>query len=166
MHRILTVLALASLVLGCQHGTTTVVPQVSRTGHVHNVKIGLNEVSPPEMTAGVGDEVLFFNERTQPVHVILIEGGRSIVPGTGGYRRSGIRAAWSDINPGESASFCFEKAGMAKYMVRSKPHGMVGGEKVVSAEIQIREASAEPVETKDNMKPSPSGTELSRTPKE
>jgi len=50
-------------------------------------------------------------------------------------------------------------------MVRSsKPHGMVGGEKVVSAEVQIREGS--PEKTKDNMKPSSSGTELSRTPKE
>jgi plastocyanin len=291
MHKILTVLALASLVWGCQHGTTTVVPQTSRTGNVHNVKVSLNEGSPAETTVGVGDEILFFNDRTQPVHVILIDGGRSIAcqrgfaglvdqealinpggtasfcferAGTFKYMvrsqgviegaesvqpgqiivragaaaplaASGLTAVpetsrtakvqdvhvgltdvapveasinvgdevrfvndradpvriilidagksiacrrgftgavdqQADINPGESASFCFEKAGTAKYMVRSKPHGMVGGEKVVSAEIQIREDSAEPVKkpvkTKDNMKSSPSGTELSQTPKE
>ena len=288
MHKLITLVALASLVWGCQHGTTTVVPQMSRTGNVHNVKIGLNEVSPAEMTVGVGDEILFFNERTQPVNVILIEGGRSIAcqrgfaglvdqealinPGgtasfcfekAGAIRymvraqgviegaesvlpgqfiiKAGPAAAplaasgstavpetsrtakvqdihvgltevspveasvnvgdelrfindradpvriilidagksiackrgftgsldqQADISPGESASFCFEKVGTAKYMVRSKPHGMVGGEKVVSAEIQIREASTEPVKTKDNMKPSPSGPELSQTPKE
>jgi plastocyanin len=291
MHRIITVLALASLVWGCSHGTTTVVPQMSRTGNVHNVKIGLNEVSPAELTVGVGDEILFFNDRTQPVHVILIEGGRSIacqrgfaglvdqdalinpggtasfcferagtfkymvraqgviegaesvLPGTFtikagpaaplaasassaamavpetsrtakvhdvrigltdvapaeasvdvgdevrfingradpvriilidagksiGCKRgfTGSLDQQADINPGESASFCFEKPGKAKYMVRSKPHGMVGGEKVVSAEIEIREASAEPaVKTRDNIRPSSSGTELSQTPKE
>ena len=288
MHKLITLVALASLVWGCQHGTTTVVPQMSRTGNVHNVKIGLNEVSPAEMTVGVGDEILFFNERTQPVNVILIEGGRSIAcqrgfaglvdqqalinpggtasfcfekagaikymvraqgviegaesvlpgqfiiragPAAAPLAASGLTAVpetsrtakvqdvhvgltdvapaeasvmvgdelrfindradpvriilidagksiacrrgftgavdqQADINPGESASFCFEKAGTAKYMVRSKPHGMVGGEKVISAEVQIREGSAEPVKTKDNMKPSPSGTELSQTPKE
>lgn len=288
MHKLITLVALASLVWGCQHGTTTVVPQTSRTGNVHNVKVGLNEVSPAEMTVGVGDEILFFNERTQPVHVILIEGGRSIAcqrgfaglvdqealinpggtasfcferagtfkymvrsqgviegaesvqPGQfiiiAGPRSSAPLAAsgltavpetsrtakvqdvhvtltyvspseasvnvgdelrfindradpvriilidagksiackrgftgavdqQADIKPGESASFCFEKAGTAKYMVRST-QGMVGGEKVVSAEIEIREASAESVKTKDKMKPSPSGTELSLTPKE
>ena len=78
MHKIITLVALASLVWGCQHGTTTVVPQTSRTGNVHNVKLGLNEGSLAEMTVGVGDEILFFNDRTQPVNVILIEGGRSI----------------------------------------------------------------------------------------
>jgi plastocyanin len=281
----ITLLALASLVWGCQHGTTTVVPQVSRTGNVHNVKIGLNELSPAEMTVGVGDEIIFFNDRTQPVHVILIEGGRSIAcqrgfaglvdqealinpGGTASFcfERAGtfkymvrsrgviegaesvqpgqfmVRAGpaapmagsgltavpevsrtakvhdvrigltgvlpveasvnvgdelrfindradpvriilidagksiacnrgftgsvdqQADINPGESASFCFEKGGTAKYMVRSKPHGMVGGEKVVSAEIEIRETSAEPVKTKGNMKRT--GTELSQTPKD
>lgn len=287
MHRLITLLALASLVWGCQHGNTTVVPQMSRTGNVHNVKIGLNEVSPAEMTVGVGDEIIFFNDRTQPVHVILIEGGRSIAcqrgfaglvdqdalinpAGTASFcfERAGtfkymVRAQGviegaesvqpgqfivkggsaaplgasgltavpevsrtakvqdvrigltdvspaeasvnvgdelrfindradpvriilidagksiackrgftgsvdqqADINPGESASFCFEKGGTAKYMVRSKPHGMVGGEKVVSADIQIQEDSAGQAKSKDNLKQSPSGTELSRSPKE
>jgi plastocyanin len=287
MHKIITLVALASFVWGCQHGTTTVVPQTSRTANVHNVKVGLNEVSPAEITVGVGDEILFFNDRTQPVTVILIEGGRSIacqrgfaglvdqeaminpggtasfcferagtfkymvrskgviegaesvlpgqvivkagpaapigasasmaIPETSRTARvqdvhvgltdvaptetsvdvgdelrfindradpvriilidagksiackrgfTGAVDQQADINPGESASFCFEKPGTAKYMVRSKPHGMVGGEKVVSAEVQIREASAESVKTKDNMRPSSTGTELSRTPKE
>ena len=285
MHRLVTLLALASLVWGCQHGTTTVVPQTSRTGNVHNVKVSLNEGSLAEVTAGVGDEIIFFNDRTQPVHVILIEGGRSIAcqrgfaglvdqealinpggtasfcfdrAGTFKYMvrsrgviegaesvqpgqiivRSGPAAPMAasgltavpetsrtakvhdvhvgltevspveasvnvgdelrfindradpvriilidagksiacnrgfrgsvdqqaDINPGESASFCFEKAGTAKYMVRSKPHGMVGGEKVVSADIQIQEDSGGTAKSKE--KPSRSGTELSRSPKE
>jgi len=279
MHKIITLVALASLVWGCQHGTTT--------GNVHNVKVGLNEVSPAELTVGVGDEILFSNDRTQPVAVILIEGGRSIAcqrgfaglvdqealiypGGTASFcfERAGtfkymvrakgviegaeyvlpgpfiIRAGpaapietsasmavpetsrtakvqdvhvgltevspaeasvnvgdelrfindradpvriilidagksiackrgftgavdqQADISPGESASFCFEKAGTAKYMVRSKPHGMVGGEKVVSAEVQIREGAPESAKTKENNRPASSGTELSRTPKE
>jgi hypothetical protein len=43
------------MLTGCQHGTTTVVPQTSRTANVHNVKVGLNEISPTELTVGVGD---------------------------------------------------------------------------------------------------------------
>jgi len=66
----------------------------------------------------------------------------------------------------ESRRASVEKAGTAKYMVRSKPMGIVGGEKVLSAEIHIGEASAEPVKTKEHLKESPSGTELTQTPKE
>ena len=117
MHKIITLVALASLVWGCQHGTTTVVPQTSRTGNVHNVKLGLNEGSPAEMTVGVGDEILFFNDRTQPVHVILIEGGRSIACQRG---FAGLVDQEALINPGGTASFCFERAGTFKYMVRSR----------------------------------------------
>ena len=125
--------------------------------------VGLTEVSPVEASVNVGDELRFINDRADPVRIILIDAGKSIACKRG---FTGSLDQQADISPGESASFCFEKVGTAKYMVRSKPHGMVGGEKVVSAEIQIREASTEPVKTKDNMKPSPSGPELSQTPKE
>ena len=111
MHKIITLVALASLVWGCQHGTTTVVPQTSRTGNVHNVKVSLNEGSLAEMTVGVGDEILFFNDRTQPVHVILIDGGRSIACQRG---FAGLVDQDALINPGGTASFCFEKAGTEK----------------------------------------------------
>ncbi|HKO31515.1 MAG TPA: hypothetical protein VJU54_10265, partial [Nitrospiraceae bacterium] len=113
-----------------------------------------------DLRVGVGDELRFINGRADPVRIILIEAGKSIACKRG---FTGSLDQQADINPGESASFCFEKAGTARYMVRSKPHGMVGGEQVVSADIEIREA---PIETKDNMSPSSSGTELSRTPKE
>jgi plastocyanin len=142
---------------------STAVPETSRTAKVHDVRIGLTDVSPGELSVDVGDELRFVNDRADPVRIILIEAGKSIACKRG---FAGSMDQQADINPGESASFCFEKPGMAKYMVRSKPHGMVGGEKVVSAEVQIREASAQPVKTKDNMRPSSSGTELSQTPKE
>jgi plastocyanin len=139
MHRIVILLALASLVWGCQHGTTT--------GNVHNVKIGLNEVLPAEMTVGVGDEIIFFNNRAQPVHVILIEGGRSIACQRG---FAGLVDHEALINPAGTASFCFERTGTFKYMARLK--GVFGGAESVQAGQfivrEIREDSAEPVNTK------------------
>ena len=141
----------------------TAVPETSRTAKVHDVHVTLTYVSPDQASVNVGDELRFINDRAEPVRIILIDAGKTIACKRG---FTGSVDQQADIKPGESASFCFEKAGTAKYMVRSKPHGMVGGEKVVSAEVQIREGSAESVKTKDNMKPSPSGTELSQTPKE
>jgi plastocyanin len=135
MHRIVTLLALASLVLGCQHDT--------RTGNVHNVKIDLNEVSPAELTVGVGDEILFFNGRTQPVRVILIEGGRSIACQRGFAGRVDQEAL---INPEGTASFCFEKAGTFKYMVRAQ--GVFeGAESVLPGPFIIRAAPRLPSQT-------------------
>jgi plastocyanin len=140
----------------------TAVPETSRTAKVQDVHVTLTYVSPTEASVNVGDELRFINDRADPVRIILIDAGKSIACKRG---FTGAVDQQADIKPGESASFCFEKAGTAKYMVRST-QGMVGGEKVVSAEIEIREASAEPVKSKDNMKPSSSGPELSLTPKE
>jgi plastocyanin len=134
MHRIVILLALASLVLGCQHGL--------RTGNVHNVKIDLNEVSPAELTVEVGDEILFFNDRNQPVRVILIEGGRSIACQRG---FAGLGDQEALINPGGTASFCFERAGTFKYMVRAQ--GLFeGAESVLPGPFIIRAGPAAPLE--------------------
>jgi plastocyanin len=138
------------------------VPETSRTAKVQDVHVTLTYVSPNEASVNVGDELRFINDRADPVRIILIDAGKSIACKRG---FTGAVDQQADIKPGESASFCFEKAGTAKYMVRST-QGMVGGEKVVSAEIEIREPSSEPVKTKDNFRPSSSETELSLTPKE
>jgi len=139
------------------------VPETSRTANVHDVRIGLTNLSPTDLSVDVGDEVRFINERADPVRIILIEAGKSIACKRGFL---GSLDQEAEIKPGESASFCFEKAGTAKYMVRSKPMGMVGGEKVLSSEIQIREGSPGQVQFKEGAKPSHSGTELTLTPKE
>ena len=96
MNRMLTVLAVALLVSGCQHGTA--VPETSRTANVHNVKFAMTEISPSELTVNVGDEILFFNDRTQPVRLVLIEGGRSIACQRG---FTGYVDQEALINPGE-----------------------------------------------------------------
>ena len=133
---------------------STAVPEASRTAKVQEVHVGLTDVAPAEASVNVGDELRFINDRTDPLRIVLIDAGKSIACQRG---FSGSVDQQADINPGGSASFCFEKAGTAKYMVRSKPHGMVDGEKVVSAEIHIRE---------DSKELSRSGTEMSQTPKE
>src|SRR6476620_10202577 len=110
----------------------TSVPETSRTAKVQDVHITLTYVSPSEASVNVGDELRFINDRAEPVRIILIDAGKGIACKRG---FTGAVDQQADIKPGESASFCFEKAGTSSYMVRSTPHGIVGGEKVVSAEI-------------------------------
>jgi len=149
MHRIVILLALASLVWGCQHGTTN--------GSVHNIKIGLNEGLPAEMTVGVGDEIIFSNNRAQPIHVILIEGGHSIACQRG---FAGLVDHEALINPAGTASFCFERTGTFKYMARLK--GLFEGAESVQAGKFIVKGGPDRSLSFDG----PSGTELSQTPKE
>ena len=85
----------------------TSIPETSRTANVHDVRIGLTSLSVADLSVGVGDEVRFINERADPVRIILIEAGKSIACKRG-FRGSVDQEA--EISPGESASFCFEKA--------------------------------------------------------
>ena len=145
---ITNVLAAAGLLLvGCEQVpwlNQPSFPGTSRTARVHDVKIGLTDVTPPELTVGVGDEIRFINDRTNPVRVILVEAGKHVACSRG-FR--GTMDQEADISPGNSASFCFDAGGTVKYMVRSR--AMVGGgEKVLSAQITVQEqqpiASATP----------------------
>jgi len=98
----------------------------------------MTEISPPEVTVNVGDEILFFNDRTQPIRLVLIEGGRSIACQRG---FSGSVDQEAQLNPGSTASFCFERAGTFKYMARSK--GVIeGAESVLPGEVHVQAGSS------------------------
>lgn len=139
--------------LGCQHGAP--VPETSRTAQVHNVKVGLTDITPSEITVGVGDEVLFFNERTQPVQLILIEGGRSIACQRG---FTGMVDQEAQLGPGQTASFCFERPGTFKYMARSK--GVIeGAEAVLPGQVNVKSGASSPSQAKAQT-PSQAGVSL------
>jgi plastocyanin len=142
----------ALTVSGCQGYGKSAIPEISRTANVHTVKVDLTEISPAEMTVGVGDEILFVNDRTQPLRIILIEGGKWVACQRG---FSGIMDQEAEIAAGRSASFCFDRPGTVKYMARSKG-GVEGAEMVLPGQIHVERAgAAAPVQAKDRRVPAP-----------
>jgi plastocyanin len=109
------------------------VPETSRTAVVHDVRVSLTEMAPTELRVNVGNEVRFLNDRSNPVRVILIEAGKAIACNKG---FNGTIDQEADIRPGQYASFCFNKVGTVKYMVREQT-AVAGGEQVLSAQIQV-----------------------------
>ena len=157
---VIAVMAIAVTASACQQFGKSAVPETSRTANVHTVKVNMMEVSPSDVTVGVGDEILFVNDRTQPVRIILIEGGKSVA-----CQRnfSGNIDQEAEIAAGRSASFCFDRPGTVKYMVRSKG-GVEGAEIVLPAQIQVQGgAAAAPVQARDRRVPSPSESEAGLT---
>lgn len=154
------VIPIAVSALGCQQFGKSAVPETSRTANVHTVKVNMTEISPSDVRVGVGDEILFVNDRTQPVRIILIEGGKSVACQRG---FSGNIDQEAEIAAGRSASFCFDRPGTVKYMARSKG-GVEGAEIVLPAQIQVQSGSAAaPVQAKDRRVPAPSESEAGLT---
>ena len=154
------VISLAVTALGCQQFGKSAVPETSRTANVHTVKVNMTEISPSDVTVGVGDEILFVNDRTQPVRIILIEGGKSVACQRG---FSGNIDQEAEIAAGRSASFCFDRPGTVKYMARSKG-GVEGAEIVLPAQIQVQGGpAAAPVQAKDRRVPTPAESEAGLT---
>jgi plastocyanin len=129
-------IGLIVLLSGCSNTMWTnkpTVPETSRTAVVHDIRVSLTDIAPPELRVNVGDEVRFINDKTQPVRVILIEAGKSIACNKG---FNGTIDQEADIKPGQYASFCFNKTGTIKYMAREQT-AVTGGEQVLSAQIHI-----------------------------
>lgn len=144
MRQLLTIAAMSMLLAGCQEFPTMgrpALPETSRTAKVHDVTIGMTEITPPEVTVGVGDEVRFINDQTHPVRVILIEAGKNMACRRG---FTGTIDQEAEIEPAGSASMCFESGGIVKYMVRPKSQVPAGG-KVLTARINIQEHAAAPM---------------------
>jgi plastocyanin len=158
--KILLAIAMTLAVSACQQFGKSAVPETSRTANVHSVIVNFAEVSPSDVTVGVGDEVLFINDRTQPVRIILIDGGKSVACQRG---FSGIIDQEAEIAAGRSASFCFDRPGTVKYMARSKG-SVEGAEIVLPAQIHVQsESSAAPAQAKDRRVPAPSEAEAGLT---
>ena len=153
----LCLLAVTALtVSGCQGYGKSAVPETSRTANVHTVKVDLTEISPAEVTAGVGDEILFVNDRTHPLRIILIEGGKRVACQRG---FSGAIDQEAEIAAGRSASFCFDRPGTVKYMARSKGN-VEGAEIVLPGQIHVeRTGESAPVQARDRRVPTPTNRE-------
>jgi hypothetical protein len=93
------------------------VPETSRTAVVHDVRVSLTDIVPPELRVNVGGEVRFINDKMQPIRIILIEAGR-VLPVTKEF--NGLVDQEAVIRLGQYASFCFNKTGAVKYMARDQ----------------------------------------------
>ena len=112
------IIGFATLLSGCtMWSNQPTVPETSRTAVVHDVHVSLTEIEPLDLRANVGDEVRFINDKTQPIRIVLIDGGKSIACNKG---FNGAIDQEADIKPGQYAGFCFSKPGTVKYMARDQ----------------------------------------------
>jgi plastocyanin len=114
--------------IGCSN-----LPKVTRTGEVKDIMIR-EQLEPIERTAAIGDEVRWINKRTAPVRIIFldpVDDTFSCKNGFGGFmKKDGI----ASLDPNETASACFERAGFYRYTVRMKaasPTGEINASGVV-----------------------------------
>ena len=108
-------------------------PQTSRTGKVHDVRIRDSLIMPPQLTVQAGDEVRFINERATDVRVVVIEPGKTVMCNHG-FRGSVDRE--TVVHPGQSASLCFEGGRAVSYMIRSP---QATGDKILTAQISVND---------------------------
>lgn len=134
MMRTVMMIGLTVLVSGCNTWSNQpTVPETSRTAVVHDVRVSLTSIDPPELRANVGDEIRFINDKTQPIRVVLVEAGKRIACNKG---FNGTIDQEADIKPGQYASFCFSQPGTVKYMARDKT-AVTGGEVVLPGQIFV-----------------------------
>jgi plastocyanin len=152
--RTITMIGMTLVLSGCGNlvwSNKPPVPETSRTAVVHDVRVSLTDIAPTELRVNVGDEVRFINDRTLRVRVILIDAGKSLACSKG---FNGHIDQEADIEPGQYASFCFNKLGTVKYMAREQT-AVTGGEQVLSAQIQVQGSPVRPVLMREEY-PSPS----------
>ena len=111
-------------------------PQTTRTGTVQDIKIA-EGAEPPELTVNPGDEVRWINVRTLPLRVDLVGVKPEDLACERGFSNFfGMIQESATINPNESASACFVKAGAVKYNLRMES-ALPGGKSIVPGVIQV-----------------------------
>jgi plastocyanin len=108
----------------------------TRTGTIHDVKFE-ERMTPADLRVQVGDEVRWVNQRTTPVTVEFLEGAlKDVVCQKGFASFVGRRQEAATINPNESASLCFGKAGTVSYNARMDS-AVAGGQIIESGTIRV-----------------------------
>src|ERR671931_250893 len=76
-------------------------PDTSRTGQIHDVKIIESQLQPTEVSVRPGDEVRWLNYRTKPVRIIFLDRLDETVSCERGFSGSGLND--STIKPSKAA---------------------------------------------------------------
>lgn len=131
--------ALLAIAAGCAsiRGTDSIA-DTTRTGTIHDVNFE-EHMTPSNLRVQVGDEVRWVNQRSTPVTVEFLGDALADVTCQTGFsnllRRQQETAT---IEPNESVSLCFGKAGTVTYNARMESP-VAGGQTIESGTIYVVE---------------------------
>jgi plastocyanin len=110
-------------------------PDTSRTGVVHDIKIMEAELEPSEITVRPGDEVRWVNFRTKPVRIVFLDRLDDVLMCGRGFSGTGMNDV--TIKASKAASLCFGRPGRYKYNARMVAE-VAGGEIPQTGMIYVR----------------------------
>jgi plastocyanin len=114
-----------ALVIVLTTGACSSLPDTSRTGRIHDIKIMEQQLQPAEITLRPGDEIRWLNYRTKPARIIFLDRLNEALSCASGSWGSGMNDA--TIKAAKAASLCFTKPGEYKYTARLEAE-VTGGE--------------------------------------
>jgi plastocyanin len=101
------------------------IPDTSRTGVIHDIKIMESALEPPEITVRAGDEIRWINYRTKPVRIVFLDRLQDVLMCDRAFTGAGMND--TTIKASKAASLCFARAGSYKYNARMEAE-VAGGE--------------------------------------
>lgn len=111
-------------------------PATTRTGAVHDIRV-TEGPEPADLVVNPGDEVRWVNSRTLPLRVDLVNVNSEDVSCQRGFSNLfGMYRESATIQPNDSGSACFSKAGVVNYNLRMDS-ALPGGRKIVPGIIRI-----------------------------
>lgn len=111
-------------------------PATTRTGAVHDIRVAEGP-EPADLVVNPGDEVRWVNSRTLPLRVDLINVNSEDVSCQRGFSNLfGMFRESATIQPNDSGSACFSKAGVVNYNLRMDS-ALPGGKTIVPGIIRI-----------------------------
>ena len=110
-------------------------PDTSRTGVIHDIKIMESTLEPAEITVRPGDEIRWVNYRTKPVRVIFLDRLDEALMCDRAFSGAGMND--TTIKASKAASLCFARPGSYKYNARMEAE-VAGGEIPVTGMVHVR----------------------------
>jgi plastocyanin len=123
------------LVILLTTGACSSLPDVTRTGRIHDVKVMEQQLGPAEITVRPGDEIRWLNYRTKPVRIIFLDrldDSLSCARGSWGSEKNDVT-----IKAAKAASLCFSKPGEYKYNARLEAE-VTGGEIPMNGLVRVQ----------------------------
>lgn len=127
-------LLVLAVIVGCQ-----IMPTFTRTGSMKEVFVR-DQLSDPELTADVGDEIRWVNKRMATVRITFLDPlseRLSCRNNLGNWLGGGSQTA--TLNANETASACFNEPGYVRYTVRMKSL-LPSGDLTMTGVIKVRNA--------------------------
>jgi plastocyanin len=111
------------------------IPDTSRTGQIHDVKIIETQIQPTEVRVRPGDEIRWLNYRTKPVRIVFLDRLDGALSCERGFSGSGQND--TTIKASKAVSLCFAKPGQYRYTARMQAE-VAGGEIPVPGMVSVQ----------------------------